>query len=109
MKKEIKVKVRRFDPSTDNESSIQEYVVPVEEGMSVANVLDWIADNDDPSLAFYSSCRTGKCKACLIRINGEANMVCTEMVTGDLELEAIDSTRIIKDLVCASKVGIQLG
>ncbi len=108
MKKEIKVKVRRFDPSTDSESSIQEYIVPVEEGMSVANVLDWIADNDDPSLAFYSSCRTGKCKACLIRINGKANMVCTKMVSGDLELEAIDSTRIVKDLVCASKVGIQL-
>lgn len=106
MAKSIKVKVRRFDQSINKEPHTQEYVVPFEDKMSVANVLNWIADNLDPTLAFYSSCRTGKCKACLVKINGKGKTACTELVTGDIDLEPIDVTKAIKDLVCATKVGV---
>ncbi|MBA7705779.1 Fumarate reductase iron-sulfur subunit [subsurface metagenome] len=106
MAKEIKVKVKRFDPSIDRDPYIQEYVVPFEDGMSVANVLCWISDNLDPTLAFYISCRIGKCEACLLKVNGKGKLACTELVTGDIELEPIGKTRVIKDLVRAPNVGV---
>ena len=106
MAKSIKVKVRRFDQSINKGPNTQEYMVPFEDKMSVANVLNWIADNLDPTLAFYNSCRAGKCKACLMKVNGKGKTACTELVTADIELEPIDINRVLKDLVCATKVGV---
>lgn len=100
----IKVKVKRFDPSLDEEPYLEEYIVPLEEGMSVANVLSWIGDNLDPSLAFYLSCRIGKCRGCLIKVNGKNKLACTEPVRGDVVLEPAVSGGVVKDLVRATKV-----
>jgi len=103
MERDISVKIKRFD-STQKASSTEEYIVPLRDGMSILNVLNWIAENQDPSLAFYSSCRTGKCKGCLLRANGKVKMSCTELVAGDLYLEPVDEQTLIKDLVCSGSV-----
>lgn len=103
MERNISVKIKRFD-SIEKTSSVEQYVVPLRDGMSILNVLNWIAENQDPSLAFYSSCRTGKCKGCLLRANGKVKMSCTELVAGDLYLEPMDEQTVIKDLVCSRSV-----
>ena len=103
MEKNIRVKIKRCD-SSEKTSSVEEYIVPLRHGMSILNVLNWIAENQEPSLAFYFSCRTGKCKGCLLRANGKVRMSCTELVAGDLYLEPIDDRNVIKDLVCVGRI-----
>ncbi len=58
------------------------YEVPVEEGESVLGVLQYIYENLDPGLTFYSSCRIGLCTGCLVRVNGKACFACTTLAEG---------------------------
>ena len=49
----ITARVFRLDPSVDTEPLYQEYRVPFEEGMSAMDVLDYIYQNLDSTLAYY--------------------------------------------------------
>jgi len=73
--------------------------VPVVQGMSVLNVLQFISENYDGGLAYYISCRRGNCAGCTIRVNGKSKLACSEMVTDDLILEPVSKDRVIKDLL----------
>lgn len=106
MSEKIKVKVKRYDPSSGQNPYMQEYDVPLEDGMSIANVLRWITDNLDPTLAFYISCRIGKCKGCLVKVNGKGKYACTEPVAGNITLEPVNEKKVIRDLVCDSEVSV---
>jgi succinate dehydrogenase/fumarate reductase-like Fe-S protein len=90
----IEVKVRRV---TDGD--LVTYQVPVEEGMSVFNVLDRIRNELDPTLTFLISCRIGKCDICLLKVNGRTRWSCTELATEGMVLEPLDRYVVAKDLV----------
>jgi fumarate reductase iron-sulfur subunit len=75
------------------------FEVFLEEGMSVLNVLEFIAKDLDPTLTFYSSCRIGKCTGCTMRINGHRSLACMTLVDGDLSLEPDERYPVIRDLV----------
>jgi succinate dehydrogenase/fumarate reductase-like Fe-S protein len=75
------------------------FEVPLEEGMSVLNVLEHISKKLDSSLAYYGSCKIGKCMGCSLKINGERGLACTTLVDGDLGLEPDDRYPVIRDLV----------
>jgi succinate dehydrogenase / fumarate reductase, iron-sulfur subunit len=98
MEKKINVKVRRSTLGSEN-VRMDSYEVPWEEKMSVFNVLEYIGNTLDPSLAFYASCRIGKCMGCTLRINGKRGLACTTMVESDLVLEPDDRYPVIRDLV----------
>jgi succinate dehydrogenase/fumarate reductase iron-sulfur protein len=97
-RKTINVECFRFNPEEDSKPRFQKYEVPFVEESCVFDVLEYIYENLDPSLAFYASCRRGVCGRCNIRVNGKASLVCGEKVTGDLKLEPINPKRVIRDL-----------
>lgn len=96
--KTIRVKVKRSVAGRD-ESRYDTYEVPFEEKMSVFNALEHIGNYLDPSLAFYGSCRIGKCMGCTMMINGKRGFACTTIVEGDLTLEPDRKYKVIRDLV----------
>jgi succinate dehydrogenase/fumarate reductase iron-sulfur protein len=96
---EILVKIQRFDPSREQTPRYQEYAVPLVFGMSVMNILDFIYENLDESLAYYSNCHRGLCGRCGMLVNGKAKLACAELVTDDLILEPLTRRRVIRDLV----------
>lgn len=96
---EVNVKVLRFNPAREKEARYQTYIVPLAGQMSVLNVLQYITEHYDGGLAYYASCRIGKCTGCTVRVNGKARLACTELVQGDLTLEPVSRGRVVKDLL----------
>lgn len=100
MKEEtIKVKVKRYDPDSNQREHFVSYEVPYQEGMSVLNVLNYIYENIDSSLSFYYSCRIGKCLGCYVTLNGKTRLACTTKATQDMTIEPRKKLKVLKDLV----------
>lgn len=95
----IKVTVTRFNPRADSAPQRKSYEVPVGPGHSVLNVLNYIYERLDRSLAHYYSCRIGRCTGCDAVINGEVRYSCSTIADGDLTIEALPDYILIKDLV----------
>jgi Succinate dehydrogenase/fumarate reductase, Fe-S protein subunit len=71
-----------------------------ENAESVLNVLDRIRETVDASLAYYASCRTGKCGACAVNVNGRPCLACTCLVEGEeLDLAPLPSGEFVRDLL----------
>jgi len=97
----ISVKVFRFDPSVDREPKYQNYEVPLEQGMSAMDILDYIYQHLDSTIAYYdhAACSLGICARCTGRVNGKLGLLCQTIVKGDITLEPAFASRVIKDLV----------
>ena len=97
----ITAKVYRHDPSSDQKPDYSEYSIPLEKGMSAMDVLDYIYQNLDGSIAYYdhAGCSLGICGRCTARINGKAGLLCQTQITGDVVLEPVSASRVIRDLV----------
>jgi len=100
--KEITVKVFRYDPSVESGPSYDSYQVPLESGMSAMDVLDYIYQNLDSTLAYYdhAGCALGICVRCSGKINGKAGLLCQTIVDGDIVIDPASERRVVKDLVC---------
>mgnify|MGYP000630865479 CR=1 FL=1 len=98
-KKKIKVRILRFNPAKDAQPYYKEYEVPLSEGLTVLMALNYIYENIDSSLAYYYSCRTGKCGGCTVMVNGKAVLACVTLVEGDITIEPLPGFKVIKDLV----------
>lgn len=103
--KTITARVFRLDPCVDEEPHYDAFEVPLEEGMSAMDVLDYIYQNLDSTLAYYdhAGCSLGICARCTGRIDGKAGLFCQVPVSGDVTLEPISPSRVLKDLVCEMK------
>lgn len=99
--RKIQVRVQRSNPALKGEPFYETYQVPLEDGMSVANVLSLINELFAAALAYRVSCRRGLCASCLMKVNGRTRLACCEAVTGDLTLEPAFPDRVAKDLVSA--------
>jgi succinate dehydrogenase/fumarate reductase-like Fe-S protein len=99
--KNIEVTVLRFDPAVDREPYPQTYQVPLTEGMSVLEVLDYIYRNVDGSLAYYdhAACQHGICRRCTVVINGRPSLMCQTLVEGDITVEPPPRLEVVRDLV----------
>jgi fumarate reductase iron-sulfur subunit len=97
----VKIKVFRFDPSLHKEPYYQIYEVPVTKGMGVMGALDYIYQNLDNTLAYYdhAGCSLGICGRCTGRTNGKSGLFCQTLIQGDITLEPISASRVVKDLV----------
>ena len=99
---ELVVIVRRFDP--ERGSCEQEYRVPVNNGevLSVLNVLEYIYQNLDATLAFFShaACKQAACGKCMVKINGKNGLACKERAEGPTLSLAPYGKDVVRDLVC---------
>jgi len=98
-KVEATVKILRSDPANGESPHHQTYTVPLMKNMSVLGVLDHIYKNIDSSLAFYYSCRIGRCGACTIMVNGQPELMCKTLATKEMILEPLPNRKVIRDLV----------
>ena len=103
----IKVKVFRFNRLLDKEPVFKNYEVPLETGMSALNVLDYIYQNLDSSIAYYdhASCSLGICARCTGKVNSKPGLLCQIPVNDqeELILEPFKKDSVIKDLVIERK------
>ena len=97
----ITANVLCFNPVADKEPSFRTYRVPFTEGMSAMNILDYIYQHLDGTVAYYdhAACALGICAKCTGRINGKAGLFCQTPVEGDVTLEPLSRQRVLKDLV----------
>ncbi len=103
MEKTVKVNVSRSGAS-GQPATMQTYVVPLCEGMSVLGALDYIYENLDNTLAYYdhSACAQGICKTCLAKINGKAQLMCQtllEDIGSEVTVEPLDKFVVVRDVV----------
>ncbi|MCL5734942.1 MAG: 2Fe-2S iron-sulfur cluster-binding protein [Actinobacteria bacterium] len=98
---QITVNVRRFDPEHDATGHLEAFSLPkdVIDGMTIVTALGYIQENLDPTLAFYYSCELGRCRGCLMDVNGEATFTCTTPVEDGLVIEPLAHLPVIRDLV----------
>jgi succinate dehydrogenase/fumarate reductase iron-sulfur protein len=107
MTKSIEVRIKRYDSSADEEAYFDSYEVPIDDGTTVLSVLRYVFENLDHSVAFYSSCRIGKCVGCLVKVNGKTKLACSTVVHGDITLEPQPKYRVVKDLVVDKRIAAQ--
>jgi succinate dehydrogenase/fumarate reductase-like Fe-S protein len=103
----INARVFRFDPESSVEPRYREYTVPLTPGMSAMNVLDYIYQNLDPTIAYFdhAGCALGICARCTGKVNGKAGLLCQTEVTGDVTIEPMSVNRVVRDLVVAKGHG----
>jgi len=93
------VKIFRFDPEKDKKSRFQTFKNVPYENMRVTDVLNYIYQNLDSSLAFRYSCRGGLCGVCLLKVNGKACLACHRIAEKEMTIEPPSQYPVIKDLV----------
>lgn len=97
--KMIKVKCFRYHPGVDDKPRYETYKFPLDGEMNVLNVLEYIYENYDNSLGFYSCCRRGSCMKCSVKVNGKNVMACNLTVKGDIQIDPIKQEKVIRDLI----------
>jgi len=66
----------KIERSVEGKQWVQDYTVELEKGMTVLSALIKIKETMDPTLSFTTSCRSGICGACAVRVNGNAVLAC---------------------------------
>ena len=100
----MEYKVRIARGSRGDAPEFREYTVSAADNeiLSVMNILEKIAREQDPTLAFFdhAACRQAACGKCLIRINGKPRLACKEIAPAEMTLEPVDAARLVRDLLC---------
>lgn len=81
----------------------QTYRVPRAGMLRVLDILNYVYENLDPSLAFRNLiCRDGVCHACFLVVNGKRSMSCFTPVRGlgdTVEIGPAPGEKVVRDLV----------
>jgi succinate dehydrogenase / fumarate reductase iron-sulfur subunit len=99
---EVKLKIRRYNPETDEHPWWGEYELEAEPTDRVLDLLHYVKDRLDGTLSFRRSCGHGVCGSDAIRINGRNMLACKVLVqhTGsNITLQPLLSLPVIKDLI----------
>ena len=101
---DITLRVARFDPDLDAETTLQDYSLRMQEQRMVLDALLEIRDLQDGSLAFRHSCRSGIGGSCAMMINGQPKLACQAKLAevaeeGLIRLEPLAGFRVLRDLV----------
>ncbi len=103
---DITLKIHRYDPEK-KETWIQTYQVKAGPIMRFVDLLRKINNEQDPTLAWSSSCEHGQCGSCSMKINGKPVLACELLVVNAVEqfgtttfvLEPLDAAPVVRDLV----------
>ena len=77
----------------------KEYEIPYEDRITILRALKYIKENLDRSLAYYNSCRIGKCTGCLIEVNGKNKLSCVTLLENGMKIGPARKYKILRDLV----------
>jgi len=104
--KKIKATILRYDPASDEHPYHQVFDIPLVEGMSVLQMLDYVYEHLDPTLSYYDHgiCAQGLCKRCTALVNGKPELICQYQVAEDVLVEPLPKFKIVKDLVYDKEV-----
>jgi succinate dehydrogenase / fumarate reductase iron-sulfur subunit len=101
--REITFRVRRFDPDIDSIPHWSEYRMHVHDGMTVLEALHQLKAEQEPTLAWRSSCRMGVCGSCGMFINHLPQLACQTQVlhlgTDVVTIAPLPNYENVKDLV----------
>jgi succinate dehydrogenase / fumarate reductase iron-sulfur subunit len=98
-------RILRFRPEKDKKQHFETFHVKIVGQMTVLDALEDIKHEQDSSLTFRRSCRSGICGSCAMRINHLAKLACKTKVTtevgkhGEIVLEPLGNMAYIRDLV----------
>lgn len=103
---DITLKVHRYDPDKEK-SWVQSYQLKAGRIMRFVDLLRKINDEQDPTLAWGSSCEHGQCGTCSMKINGKPLLACELLVenavaqfgTTTFKVEPLDVAPVVRDLV----------
>ncbi|MCZ7568171.1 MAG: succinate dehydrogenase iron-sulfur subunit [Ardenticatenaceae bacterium] len=101
--RKITFRLHRYDPEKDAGPRRETREVAVFEGMTVLEALHLIKSEQDPTLAWRSSCRMGICGSCGMYINGRPRLACQTQVlhleADIVEVAPLPNYPTVKDLV----------
>lgn len=101
--KTITFRLRRYDPEKDTAPRWETRTLPVSEGLTVLEALHALKAEQDPTLAWRSSCRMGICGSCGMFINGLPRLACQTQVlhlaSDVVEVAPLPNYPNVKDLV----------
>ena len=102
----LTLKIHRYDPDTQR-SWIQDYRLEAGRILRFVDLFRIINDEQDPTLAWPSSCEHGQCGSCSVKINGKPLLACELLVenaveafkTTAFEIEPLNVAPVVRDLV----------
>ncbi|MEM1147672.1 MAG: succinate dehydrogenase iron-sulfur subunit [Pseudomonadota bacterium] len=103
-KKIKKFKIYRYDPEQGGNPRWDTYFVDMEKcGPMVLDVLIYIKNHIDSTLAFRRSCREGVCGSCAMNIGGQNTIACTrgwdEIAGPHISIAPLPHQPVVKDLI----------
>jgi succinate dehydrogenase / fumarate reductase, iron-sulfur subunit len=99
---DVTLRVRRFNPETDQASHVETYQVPAEPMDRVLDLLHYVKWNIDGSLTFRRSCAHGVCGSDAMLINGTNRLACKVLVRElgeQISVEPLRGLKVKKDLL----------
>lgn len=102
----LTLKIQRYDPDT-RRSWIQDYRLEAGRILRFVDLFRKINDEQDPTLAWPSSCEHGQCGSCSVKVNGKPMLACELLVenavdlfnTTTFEIEPLNVAPVVRDLV----------
>ncbi len=100
---DIRVKVFRFNPETDQRPRYDIFSVEADPTDRVLDILEMIRGDQDTTLAFRRSCAHGVCGSDAMRINGRNRLACKILVrdlgTNEITIEPLLGLKVKRDLI----------
>jgi succinate dehydrogenase / fumarate reductase iron-sulfur subunit len=98
----VQLKIQRFNPEKDEKPWWGEYEIEAEATDRVLDILHYVKDNLDGTLAVRRSCGHGICGSDAMRINGRNLLACKVLVRdlgSNIRVQPLLALRVIKDLI----------
>ena len=104
---EITMKFYRFDPENSEKGAkgdFQEYAIDIDESATVLDALVQVREEQDSTIAFRGSCRSGFCGDCTMRISRRNRIACSTTVAaaqneGIITVEPVRLITTSKDMM----------
>lgn len=100
---EVVLKIRRFNPETDQQAHYETYRVEADPTDRVLDLLEKVKGYLDGTLSFRRSCAHGICGSDAMRINGRNRLACKVLVkdlnSAEITVEPLLGLPVIKDLI----------
>jgi succinate dehydrogenase / fumarate reductase iron-sulfur subunit len=100
---QVNLRIFRYNPETGKPPAFDTYTLEADPTDRVLDLLEYVRNYQDGSLAFRRSCAHGICGSDAMRINGANRLACKVLVKdlpgGTITVEPLLGLRVIKDMI----------